>query len=96
MQYQLRRYQLVDGAADDFVAIWKSAVVPLRKALGFEIVGAWIVEESNEFVWIIGHENLAEASEAYYASPERQALDPSPAEYLTNIHETMMTSVPQA
>ncbi len=93
MQYQLRRYQLVEGAVDDFIESWRSGVVPIRQALGFEIVGAWVVEESNEFVWILAHENLVDADRAYYASRERRALEPDPAQYLVGGEELMMSRV---
>ena len=93
VEYQLRRYQLAAGAADDFIDAWKSGVVPLRKAHGFEIGGAWLSEDSNEFIWIIAHQSLADADRAYYASAERQSMTPDPAQYLQGGEELMMTQV---
>ena len=49
--------------------------------------GAWSIEESNEFVWVISYdrsEGFAAADAAYYASEERRRLSPDPAEYMVS------------
>ena len=77
-----------------FVEGWRDGVLPLRLKLGFDVVGAWVVEETNEFVWIIGHpEDLAEANRAYYASPERAALNPDPARLIAEVEEVFARRV---
>lgn len=87
MEYQIRRYRIAPGKMDDFVEAWRDGVVPLRKRLGFSIQGAWVIEESNEFLWIIdydGPEGLATANEAYYASEERRSMSPDPAQHIVD------------
>ena len=80
MQYQLRDYTIMDGIMSQFVAEWKSQVVPLRAQAGFEIVSAWSSSETGRFVWIIGFEgDFEEADRLYYESPGRIALSPDPA-----------------
>ncbi len=80
MQYQLRDYQITPGQVSQFVEEWREHVLPLRRAAGFEVVGAWWSEGTDRFVWVIAHPaDFAEADRAYYDSPERAAVDPNPA-----------------
>lgn len=89
MKTQLRIYKIADGRLDDFVAAWEAGVRPLREAAGFEIVGAWTVPTSSEFVWIVSHRgDFAAADAAYYASTERVELDPDPAQWIEAADES--------
>lgn len=86
MEYQIRRYQIASGEMNGFVELWRETVVPLRKRLGFTVEGAWVIDDSNEFLWIIGYdgpEGLTAANESYYASEERRSMSPDPAEHIT-------------
>lgn len=67
-----------------------TGVVPLRERFGFRIHGAWSIEESNEFVWIVscdGPESFAAANAAYYDSGERRQLSPDPTMHIVSIDE---------
>jgi hypothetical protein len=83
MATQLRDYRIRSGELDRFVEEWRAHLVPLRRASGFEIRGAWTVSEESRFIWLMRHPNgweaFAEADAAYFASPGRAALDPDPA-----------------
>jgi hypothetical protein len=81
MQWQLRIYRAKTGEVDKFVAEWREHVLPLRKVMGFDVLGPWVTED-DRFVLIVGHADLASADVAYYASPERAAIDPNPARHL--------------
>ncbi|MET4158856.1 hypothetical protein [Agromyces sp. PvR057] len=74
---QLRRYTLVDGEYDAFVAWWESTMPVVRPAAGFAIEFAYGIRESNEFVWAVSAEGDQEAFLAleatYLASPGRAA-----------------------
>ncbi len=90
LDYQIRRYQIDPAAIDAFVDAWLNGVVPLRERFGFRFHGAWVLEESSEFVWIMsydGPEGFAAADAAYYASAERRALSPDPAGYIRSTEE---------
>ena len=91
MQYQLRDYTVRPGEFDEFLREWAELIVPLRRRLGFEVIGAWRGE--NRFVWVIGHEDVASANAAYYASPERAALSPDPARHLAEVRTAILESV---
>jgi len=85
MRYQLRLYAIEEGALDAFIREWSNGVRPLRLRFGFVVVGAWVIRETNRFVWIVGHEgpgSFEEHDAAYYASAERAALDPDPARHI--------------
>ncbi len=87
MEYQIRRYHIAEGKLDEFIDAWKAGVVPLRKRFGFRFHGAWPIEESSEFVWVISHdgeEGFATADAAYYESEERRHLSPDPAVHIVN------------
>ena len=80
---QLRDYRIRAGELDRFVEEWRTGVAPLRRARGFEIPGAWTIADEDRFLWLLVHPGgwaaFEEADAAYYASPERAALDPDPA-----------------
>jgi hypothetical protein len=63
---------------------WRAYVYPLRLKLGFSIPAAWVVEGENRFVWLLEYagDDYEAASEAYYASRQRRAIDPDPARHL--------------
>jgi hypothetical protein len=81
---QLRIYTIQDGKLPEFVGAWKGGVMPLRRAHGFTVEGAWVVEEESLFVWILSREGTGweEAEASYYGSEERKALDPDPAQWI--------------
>ena len=77
-------YRVRTGELDRWVEEWRATVRPLREAMGFQVLGPWVGED-DLFVWLIGHEDLEAADAAYYASPERAALDPDPARLLADV-----------
>jgi hypothetical protein len=80
MRFQLRVYRIEDGQLDDFVREWRELVLPLRRHLGFSVLGPWVNREDSRFVWVVGYDgDIREADERYYRSPERGAMDPDPA-----------------
>jgi hypothetical protein len=84
MEHQLRTYRLREGAVDDFLALWRGHVVPARRALGFEVVGAWLDREARVFTWIARHAapaGIEAAERAYFASDEKAAIPRSPADF---------------
>ena len=72
---QLRRYTLVDGEYDAFVAWWEGCMPRVRPAAGFEIEFAYGLPASNEFVWAVSAEGDEEAflalEKEYMASDAR-------------------------
>jgi hypothetical protein len=96
VQSQLRRYRTTAGAATRFAEEWATSVLPLRERFGFRVRG-WLTEEADEFVWLVEHDDRAafEAAEAaYYASPDRAALDPDPARWVVEARQQWLTPVP--
>ena len=74
---QLRRYRIVAGEMDAFVAWWSSRLLPARVAYGFTLESAYVVPETDEFVWAVSAEGDREAfgrlDAAWAASSERAA-----------------------
>lgn len=74
---QFRRYTLVDGEYDAFVAWWNEWMPRVRAEAGFTIEFAYGVRETNRFVWAVGAPGDAEAFRAreqeYLASDARAA-----------------------
>jgi hypothetical protein len=94
VDYQLRSYVVKRGEMDEWLTEWRSKVVPLRREFGFEIVGAWVIEQESRFVWIVAHDDdFAARDKDYYASPERKAIAPDPARHLENVETKMMRSI---
>jgi hypothetical protein len=90
MQWQLRIYRGKEGELDAFIDEWRTELLPLRRAMGFEVLGPWVTDD-DRMVWIIGHEDLHEADKAYYASPERAVVEPDPARHLADAQHIDMT-----
>jgi hypothetical protein len=86
---QLRRYTLVDGEYDAFLAWWEEWMPRVRPAAGFAIDFAYGLPETSEFIWAVSAEGDRAAfvalEEAYMASDARaEAFDGIPqrvAEY---------------
>ena len=74
---QLRRYTLVDGEYDAFIAWYESTMPAIRPAAGFTIEFAYGIRETNEFVWAVSAEGDRDAflalEETYLASDARAA-----------------------
>jgi hypothetical protein len=82
---QFRDYTVKLGEMDEWLEEWRAKLFPLRTKRGFRIVAAWVVPESNRFLWVIrweGKGSFEAADRAYYASRERKAVQPNPARHL--------------
>jgi NIPSNAP protein len=96
METQLREYQIAPGRMDEWLAGWSSGVVPLRQAAGFRVLGAWVDESHDRFVWLLsynGPDGFAAAEAGYYSSQQRAALDPDPARFVVEAKHTMVRGV---
>jgi NIPSNAP len=97
MATQLRDYRIRAGELDRFIDEWRARVAPLRRANGFDILAAWTVPEEDRFIWLLAHpgdlDEFREADAAYYASPERAALDPDPARLIAEQRNSHLTGV---
>ena len=93
MLYQLRIYTIAHGHMGEWLADWRAMVVPLRRQFGFEVTGAWTIDESDRFVWVLrysGRNSWAEADANYYGSQERAALSPDPARHISHSEHWLM------
>jgi hypothetical protein len=96
VQYQLRMYTVHPGHMTDWLEEWTESVYPLRLEFGFDIVGAWVVEETETFVWILGWSgegSIEDADHRYYRWPKRTSVDPNPARHLASAEEQPMRSI---
>ncbi len=94
-EYQLRQYVVEEGMWDRFLGIFPD-VVEARRAAGFEVVGVWTVPEDRVFIWIVSTEHpegIEGASDDYYRSEARRAIEPEPAKLLETITTTTMTAL---
>ncbi|HKB19016.1 MAG TPA: NIPSNAP family protein [Candidatus Dormibacteraeota bacterium] len=96
MTWQIREYAVKPGEMDDWLDEWRKRIVPLRAKYGFTVLGAWTVDGTDQFVWIIGYDgpkSWDEANSDYYGSDERKALDPDPARHLAHTQTRLMSAV---
>ena len=81
----------------EWIAEWRSRIVPIRRSVGFSVTGAWVVEDENRFVWLLAHpggwDDFEVADAAYFASPERAALDPDPARLIERQSNARLSQV---
>ncbi len=91
MEYRFWRFRITAGKMDEFLEAWQSGVVPLREQFGFQLHGAWVLADANEFVWILGHDSAGgydAVDLAYYQSSARRNLQPDPAIYIEEAEGT--------
>jgi hypothetical protein len=96
MEIQLRDYRIRHGQMDAWIAGWKSGVVPLREEAGFQVIGAWVDREHDQFVWLLGYsgdDGFEAANDRYYASPKRIGLSPEPSELIEEAKKVMVDTV---
>jgi NIPSNAP len=96
VKFQLREYTVKPGEMQEWLGEWRSKIVPLRERHGFEVLGAWTVDSTDQFIWIIsynGPKSWEDANDDYYSSPERKAMDPDPARHLAKTDTRFMTAV---
>jgi hypothetical protein len=97
MTTELRDYRIIDGFLQQFVDEWRRGVVPLRRAHGYRIDGAWTIPTENRFVWLLTldvPENGWEGrNAAYYADPAREGLDPDPARLISEARHALLRTV---
>ena len=97
MVTQLRDYRIEDGSLDQFVEEWLAKIVPIRREHGFSIDHAWTIQDESRFVWLLAHpgdwEAFDAANRAYYDSPQRHALDPTPARLIEEQRESRLAEV---
>jgi hypothetical protein len=95
VEWQLRIYEIEHGALDLWIEEWREHVAPLRRRLGFRVLGPWV--DGDSFVWLIGYDGedgFAAADARYYDSPERRSLDPDPARHIASAAHRMLQEVP--
>lgn len=84
-QCQFRLFTINRGKMEDFRRAWLVGVHTLRLRHGFTIPAAWSVAETNQFMWVLcyrGPESFEAKDAAYYASTERQVLEPDPRQLI--------------
>jgi hypothetical protein len=93
---QLRTYEIKPGQMEEFVALFRDHLVPLREAYGYEVLGAWNDPEDGTFVWVVGHEapdGWDAAEKTYYDAPERASIPRDPKEFLVSAKTQLLQPV---
>jgi NIPSNAP len=91
MARQLRMYTVKPGEMSAFCEEWGEQILPLRLQSGFQVMGPWVIDETNQFVWILEHEGDFDLADSrYYESPERKKLNPDPARHLDKNEHWML------
>ncbi len=93
---QIRIYTINHGKMDTFVQVWRDGVAPIRRKIGFTIVGAWVNRQTNQFVWILqydGPEEWAVKDREYFDSPSRKSLNPDPAALIARTEQYFIEQV---
>ncbi|HVD46723.1 MAG TPA: NIPSNAP family protein [Candidatus Limnocylindria bacterium] len=91
MARQLRMYTVKPGEMEAFTEEWGERILPLRLQSGFRVLGPWVIDETNQFVWILEHDgNFELADSRYYESPDRKAVDPDPIRHLEKNEHWML------
>ncbi len=93
---QIRIYTINRGKLDEFTRLWRQGIAPIRRKVGFQIAGAWVIRETNQFIWLIGYdgpEDWSVKDQEYFNSPERKKLDPDPASLIARTEQYFVDPV---
>jgi hypothetical protein len=91
MAKQLRMYTIKPGELEAFAREWGEHILPLRLQSGFRVMGPWVIDKTNQFIWILEHDgNFELADSRYYESPERKKMHPDPARHIQKNEHWMM------
>ena len=66
MARQLRMYTIKPGELESFSREWGEHILPLRLQSGFRVLGPWVIDETNQFVWILEHDGNFELADSRY------------------------------
>ncbi|MEV4382060.1 NIPSNAP family protein [Streptosporangium sp. NPDC049644] len=83
--FQHRTYTIQEGLMEEWVEKWRSKIEPLRREFGFEIHGAWVDHERNQFIVVLsydGPEGFRERNQQYWDSLNRLESGVEPLLYL--------------
>jgi hypothetical protein len=75
VEFQLRVYSVKPGAMSAWVEESRRNVAPLGRRFGFKVIGPWVIEAEDKFVWILaydGEQGWEAADAAHYTSEERR------------------------
>jgi hypothetical protein len=93
---QLRRYEMVEGMLDEFIA-WFPTVVAARRQYGFTLEFAYADRANDQFVWAVSHDGdevaFKAAEEVYNASPERAAAFAGQPKRVAQLHVGLVDAV---
>jgi hypothetical protein len=97
MKQQIRIYTINKNALEQFVTEWREKLVPLREKYGFRVLEAYTLPSTSQFVWTMAFDGTdAEwdsADKAYFASPERLAMQPDPGRLIARMENIFATRV---
>ena len=96
MATQIRIYTINKGGLRQFATEWNEKIKPLREKIGFRVPGAWTIEATNQFVWLMeydGPSSWESLDKAYFESPERRAMDPDPGRLIARMEQYFMEPV---
>lgn len=88
MKTQLRIYTINKGQLEQFALEWSQKLKPLREKIGFRVLGAWTVADTNQFIWIMAlddAQNWERLDVAYFASQERKTMQPDPGRLIARM-----------
>jgi hypothetical protein len=94
-EWKLREYTIEPKNFERFVEAWLAGVLPLRRQFGFRVL-AWAQPEASRFIWLLGYSgpgSFDEADEGYYASAERAAVEPDPAQWVLEKRDVTVAGV---
>lgn len=70
---QLREYTIAPGRMDEWLDVWRTAVIPLRRHFGFEVVAAWVVDA--HATRAVDMDGVPEADRSVLAAGEQQRAE---------------------
>lgn len=95
--FQLRRYELEQSLAEEFVAWAVNVIYPLRESLGYKIEWSYFGRANSELIWMASMEcsqSEFEASDiAWLASAERAQAVLSMPQALIKAHVSFVKGV---
>lgn len=95
--YQLRRYELEEALAEEFVTWAVTKIFPLREQFGYKVEWSYFDRSNSEFVWMAsaecGQEEFEAKDASWLASEERAKAAVSMPQALIKLNASFVEKV---
>ncbi len=97
MVHELRIYEIKPGMMDSWLQLFDEHIRPLAAKTDVPVEGDWVSPDRTQFIYLRNYncseEEIPAKMEAYWATPERQALGDIPGNHIATMDVRLIEPV---